>query len=172
MRPYNDEFNPLTEEEPRRIEEDDEFRRRVRDEVLRMQSGEADEDLERDREQKEQEREEERERQARERKRSSTIGWQFFSGSILTSRHLAGSYRYLIVIAVMCLISIAVMFWSLHIDSRYSLMERDVQLLRERSIRLQERLYEKTTHQAIREELARRGMNLQDPSTTKAVVEN
>ena len=172
MRPYNDEFNPLTEEEQRRIEEDDEFRRRVRDEVLRMQSGEADEDLERDREQKEQEREEERERQARERKRSSTIGWQFFSGSILTNRHLTGSYRYLIAIAVMCLASIAVMFWSLYTDLQYSRMESDVQLLRERSIRLQEELHRKTTHQAIREELQRRGMNLQDPQRTKAVVED
>lgn len=172
MRPYNDEFNPPTEEELRRQEEDDEFRRRVRDEVWRMQSGEADEDMERDREQREQEREEREANAEREKRRSSTLGWQFFSGAILTNRHIADSYRYLIVIAVMCLISIAVMFWSLHIDSRYSLMERDVQLLRERSIRLQERLYEKTTHQAIREELARRGMTLQDPSTTKAVVED
>ncbi len=172
MIPYDDEFNPLTEEELRRQEEDDEFRRRVRDEVWRMQSGEADEDMERDREEREQEREEREASAEREKRRSSTLGWQFFSGSILTNRHIADSYRYLIVIAVMCLISIAVMFWSLHIDSRYSLMERDVQLLRERSIRLQERLYEKTTHQAIREELARRGMTLQDPSTTKAVVED
>lgn len=172
MIPYNDEFNPLTEEELRRQEEDEEFRRRVRDEVWRMQSGEADEDMERDREEREQEREEREASAEREKRHKSTLRWQFFSGSILTNRHIADSYRYLIVIAVMCLISIAVMFWSLHIDSRYSLMEREVQLLRERSIRLQEHLYEKTTHQAIREELARRGMTLQDPSTTKAVVED
>ena len=45
---YNDEFNPLTEEEQRRLEEDEEFRRRVRNEVRRIQSGEAAEDIERD----------------------------------------------------------------------------------------------------------------------------
>ena len=50
MRPVNDEFDPLTEEELRRLQEDEEFRRRVRREVLRMQSGDADTDIERDRE--------------------------------------------------------------------------------------------------------------------------
>jgi hypothetical protein len=72
----------------------------------------------------------------------------------------------------MCLVSIMVMFWSLYTDLQYSRMESDVQLLRERSIRLQEELHRKTTHQAIREELGRRGMNLQDPKRTKAVVED
>lgn len=172
MRPNNDEFNPLTDDDLRRMEEDDEFRRRVRSEVLRMQSGEADEDMERDREQERQERQESEAREARERKRRSALSWQIFSGSILTSRHVAGSYHYLVVIALMCLVSIMVMFWSLYTDSRYSRMERDVQLLRERSIRLQEELYRKTTHQAIREELAARGMELQDPHTTKAIVED
>ena len=50
MRPQDDEFNPLTEEELRRLAEDEEFRRRVRREVLRIQSGEADEDIEADKE--------------------------------------------------------------------------------------------------------------------------
>ena len=56
MRPTNDDFNPLSEEELRRQQEDEEFRRRVRDEVRRVQSGEAEEDLERDREEERAER--------------------------------------------------------------------------------------------------------------------
>ena len=40
-----DEFNPLSEEELREREEAEEFRRRVRREILRVQSGEADEDI-------------------------------------------------------------------------------------------------------------------------------
>ena len=167
-----DEFNPITEEELRRAEEDEEFRRRVRREVLRMHSGEADEDIERDREQEQQQQAEEQARAEAERKRRSRLTWQMISGTILTSRGVAGNYRYLIVIAVMCLLSIMVMFWSLYTDLQYSRMESDVQLLRERSIRLQEELHRKTTHQAIREELQRRGMNLQDPQRTKAVVED
>lgn len=154
------------------MEEDEEFRRRVRSEVLRMQSGDADEDIERDREEEAEQQREAEEAEARERKRRSALTWQIFSGSILTSQNVASNYLYLVVIAVMCLLSIMVMFWSLYTDSRYSMMERDVQLLRERSIRLQEQLYNQTTHQAIREELARRGMNLQDPHTTKAVVQD
>ena len=85
---------------------------------------------------------------------------------------MAGNYRYLIVIAFLSLLSIMVMFWSLYTDMQHSHMEREVQLLRERSIRLQEQLYNQTTHQAIRDELARRGLNLQDPKTAKAVVED
>ena len=58
MRPNDDDFNPLTEEEIRRLQEDEEFRRRVRREVLRMQSGEADTDIERDREEQKAEQDE------------------------------------------------------------------------------------------------------------------
>ena len=172
MKPYNDEFNPLTEEDLRRREEDEEFRRRVRNEVRRIQSGEAAEDIERDIEEEEQERQQAHEAEERERKKRSALRWMIFSGSILTSRHVAGNYRYLVIIAFLSLISIMVMFWSLYTDLQYSRMESDVQLLRERSIRLQEELHRKTTHQAIREELQRRGMNLQDPQRTKAVVED
>ena len=45
-----DEFNPLTEEELQAQRDEEELRRRIRNEVLRVQSGEADEDIERDRE--------------------------------------------------------------------------------------------------------------------------
>lgn len=172
MKPYNDEFNPLTEEDLRRREEDEEFRRRVRNEVRRIQSGEAAEDIERDIEEEEQERQQAHEAEERERKKRSALRWMIFSGSILTSRHVAGNYRYLVIIALLSLISIMVMFWSLYTDMQHSHLEREVQLLRERSIRLQEQLYNQTTHQAIRNELSRRGMNLQDPKTAKAVVED
>ena len=112
------------------------------------------------------------EEERKERKRRSGLKWQIFSGSILTSRGMADNYRYFAAIAVMCFISIVVMFAALYADMNYSRMENDVQLLRERSIRLQEQLYNQTTHQAIRDELARRGLNLQDPKTAKAVVED
>jgi hypothetical protein len=72
----------------------------------------------------------------------------------------------------MCGVSIFVMFSSLYADLRHSQVERELQLVRERSIRLQEQLHRRTTHQAIREELARRGINLQDPQKPKEVVED
>ena len=150
--PQEDEFNPLSEEELREREEAEEFRRRVRREILRVQSGEADEDIARDRER-------------------SRLFWQIFSGNILVNRSVAENYRYFAAIAVMCFVSIVVMFTSLAADMKYSRMEREVQLLRERSIRLQEQLYQRTTHAAISAELERRGIDLQDPRRPKAVVE-
>ena len=80
-------------------------------------------------------------------------------------------YAYLIAIAVASLLSIMVMFASLYADMKYSRMEREVQLLRERSIRLREQLYQRTSHQAIVEELQRRGIPLQEPRQRKEVVE-
>ena len=167
----DDEFNPLSEEELRRMEEDEEFRRRVRREVLRMQSGEADEDIERDQEEIEQEQAQAEAEAEQKRKHRSRLFWQLFSGNILVNKSVADNYRYFIAIAVMCFISIAVMFMVLYADLNYSRLERDLQLVRERSIRLQEQLYSRTTHAAVKQELQRRGISLQDPNKATEVVE-
>lgn len=167
----NDEFNPLSEEELRQMEEDDEFRRRVRREVLRMQSGEADEEIERDLEEQAEQQREELEQEESKRKRRSRLFWQLFSGNILVNKSVADNYRYFAAIAVMCFVSIAVMFMVLYADLRYSRLEGDLQLARERSIRLQEQLYSRTTHAAVKQELERRGIPLQDPNKATEVVE-
>jgi hypothetical protein len=172
MMPTNDEFNPLTEEELRRQQEDEEFRRRVRDEVRRVQSGEAQEDIDRDIEQEQAAEAEQTRAEAKKRLKRSRLFYQLFSGSILRSRSVKDHYSYLIAIAVASLISIMVMFTSLYADMKYSRMEREVQLLRERSIRLREQLYKFTSHQAVVEELQRRGIPLQEPRRTKEVVED
>ncbi len=171
MRATNDEFNPLTEEEIEAQRREEELDRRIRRMVVRVNSGEADEEIAHDRELEEQERAEEQAKEQRERKRHSGLSWQIFSGTILTSRGLSSVYRYFGAIAVMCFVSIVVMFAVLYADLEYSRMENDVQLLRERSIRLQEQLHRRTTHQAISDSLAARGINLQDPRKTKAVLE-
>lgn len=172
MRPVNDEFDPLTDEELRQLQDDEEFRRRVRREVLRMQSGEADTEIEQEREQQRAEQQERNREEAKQRLRRSRLFWQLFSGNILLNRNVQEHYGYLIAIAIMCVVSIFVMFSALYADLRYSQVERELQLVRERSIRLQEQLYGKTTHAAIREELQRRGINLQDPQKPKEVVED
>lgn len=172
MRPTNDDFNPLSEEELRRQQEDEEFRRRVRDEVRRVQSGEAEEDLERDREEERAEEAEQVRHEAKKRLKRSRLFYQLFSGSILRSRGVKEHYGYLIAIAVASLVSIMVMFAALYADMKYSRMEHQVQLLRERSIRLREQLYQRTSHQAVVEELQRRGIPLQEPRRTKEVVED
>lgn len=167
----NDEFNPITEEELQAQRESEELDRRIRRMVVRVQSGEADEEIAEDRRLEEEERAQAEEEERKERKRRSGWRWQIFSGTILTSRGMADNYRYFAAIAVMCFISIVVMFAALYADLRYSRAEQDVQLLRERSIRLQEQLHRRTTHQAIRDSLAARGIDLRDPRQKTSVLE-
>lgn len=159
----DEEFDALTAEELEQMEADEEFRRRVRREIQRVQSGEAEEDIRRD----EEEAEAEREAEERHRRRSSNLFWQIFSGNILLNHSLRSNYRYFAAIAVMCFVSIMVMFMVLYADIRYSQAERELRLVRERSIRLQEELYERTSYDAVRQDLEQRGIIMQDPRNAK-----
>ncbi|MBQ2374104.1 MAG: hypothetical protein II299_03210 [Alistipes sp.] len=168
----NDEFNPLSEEELRQREEDALFRRRVRDEVRRIQSGEAQEDIERDIEEEEMLEAEQTRKEAKKRLKRARLFYQLFSGSILQHSSVTKHYGHLIAIAVASLVSIMVMFAALYADMKYSRLEREVQLMRERSIRLREQLYQRTTHAAVVEELQKRGINLQEPRKRREKVED
>ncbi len=163
---FDHEFDPVTAEEQARRKRDEEFARRVRREVRRMERGEADEEAEA----AERAEHEKRERKAR-RRRSSTF-WQLISGTILVREELSRSYPYLLAIAGMFFLSIAVMFTALHLDIKYSRLDHEVKMLHERSIRLQEQRYSRTPHSVVTEELARRGIDLVDPLRPSEMVEN
>ncbi|MEG0808189.1 MAG: hypothetical protein RR410_07545, partial [Alistipes sp.] len=64
------------------------------------------------------------------------------------------------------------MFTALHWDKKYTRLEREVQILREHSIRLQEQRYRSTTHSAIVEQLRARGIELYDPEAPGETIEN
>ncbi len=161
---YEDhEFDPVTPEEEARRAQEEEFARRVRREVRRIERGEADDDLRADEEREAAEAAEREERRRRERRRASSTFWQLFSGTILVREGMSQSYPYLLCIAGLFLLSISVVFMSLHTDMQYARLEREVQVLRERSIRLQERRFRATTHSAVSAELQRRGIDLRDP---------
>ena len=81
-------------------------------------------------------------------------------------------YPYMLTIAGMFFLSIMVMFWSLHLDMRYTRLEGEVQKLRERSIRLQEQRFQRTTHSAVVEQLRARGIELYDPQAPGEIIEN
>lgn len=164
------DFHPERAEEERRRAEEEQFARRVRREVLRVQSGEAEEDLRADREAEEAEAEARAAEQAQREHRKANPILRLFSGSILVSERLTRNYPYLITIAVMFLINIMVIFWSLHLDMRYSRLEREVQMLREQSIRLEEQRYRMTNHSAVVEELARRGIPIGDPEHPVEII--
>ena len=170
---YRDhEFDPITPEEEARRREEAEFARRVRREVRRMESGAADEEIRADEEREAAERAEAQAREARERRRRSSTFWQLFSGSILVRKGVSQYYPYLLTIAGMFFLSIMVMFWSLHLDMRYTRLSRDVQKLRERSIRLQEQRYQRTTLSAIVDQLRARGIELYDPQAPGEIIDN
>ena len=154
------EFDPVTPEEEARRRQEEEFARRVRREVLRIERGEADEDIRADMEREE------------ERRRKASTFWQLFSGTILVHEGVSKYYPYMLSIAGMFFLSIAVMFTTLHLDMKYSRLEREVQILRERSIRLQEQRYRRTTHSAIVERLRERGIELTDPPAPGEIIEN
>ena len=88
---YEDtEFNPVTDAEREAAAREAELSRKIRREVLRVQRGEADDDLRADREAEEELRAGE-ERAARiERRRKSSFLWLLFSGNILVREGFSG----------------------------------------------------------------------------------
>ncbi len=170
---YRDhEFDPVSAEEQARREAEAELARRIRHEVRRMERGEAEEDLRADEAEEAELRAAEEERRRKAERRSSNTFWQLFSGTILLREGFSKYYPYMLCIAGMFFLSIVVMFWSLHLDMKYSRLEREVQVLRERSIRLEEQRFRRTTHSAVTEELRRRGIELYDPSAPGQIIGN
>lgn len=164
------EFDPAAAAARAEAEREAELARKIRREVRRVQSGEADEDLRADREREEAEREEAAARDERDRRRHSRLWWLWVTGGILLRDGVTGYYHYLIAIAVTFLTSIAVMFMTLHLDVQHSRLKVDVQRLRERSIRLEEQKFRQTSHSAIQERLRAHGIELCDPLTPGEAV--
>ena len=161
MRYEDTEFDPATDADREAAAREAELARKIRREVLRVQRGEADD-----------EQRAEQERAARmERRRKSSFLWLLFSGNILVRESFSGYYRYLIYMAVTFFVSIFVMFTALHLDMKYTRLEREVQLLRERSVRLQEQSFRSTTHSAVVRALAERGIPLYDPAAPGEIIE-
>lgn len=157
------EFDPVNPEEEARRRQAEELARRVRREVLRIGRGEADEEIRADMEREAAERAEAEERENKERRRRASLVRQFFTGTILVREGVSRSYPYMLCMAVMLFASIFVMFMALRLDMRHTELEREVQKLRERSIRLEEERFRTTTHSAIVERLRQRNIPLYDP---------
>lgn len=159
------EFDPVSPEEEARRAEEAELARRVRREVLRVQRGEADDDIRADEEAEAAERAGREQAERRARRRAASTFWQLFSGTILVREGVSRHYPYMLAIAGMFFLSITVMFRSLHLDMKHARLERQVQMLRERSVRLEEQRFRVTTHSAVVRALAARGIDLGDPSS-------
>jgi hypothetical protein len=169
---YKDtDFNPDRERDEQAVAEQEALKRTIRREVLRMESGEAAAELQAEREEMAAERAEREADEARARRRESSLWRQLFSGRILVNEIVRENYRYVGVIAAMFFVSIMVLFLSLRLDIRYARLNTEVQLLHERSIRLQEQCYRRSSHSAIVESLHERGLELYDPLRPNEVIE-
>ena len=169
---HDHDFDPISpdEREQQRLQ-DEEFARRIRREVRRMERGEADEDIRADEEREAEEQAQREAHRQRERRRNASTFWQLFSGTILVREGMSHSYPYLLAIAGMFLLSISVVFYSLHTDMKYMRLEREVQVLRERSVRMQQNRFRATTHSAVNAELRRRGIELYDPTAPAEIID-
>lgn len=169
---YKDtDFNPDRERDEQAVAEQEALKRTIRREVLRMESGEAAAELQAEREEMAAERAEREADEERVRRRESSLWRQLFSGRILVNEIVRENYRYVGVIAAMFFVSIMVLFLSLRLDIRYARLNTEVQLLHERSIRLQEQCYRRSSHSAIVESLHERGLELYDPLRPNEVIE-
>ncbi len=168
---HDTDLNPQSEADLLRQEQEAELARRIRREVRRVQSGEADAEMAAEREAEEAEQALRRAEAEREEQRTKSPLRGLITGNILRQEWLTVHYRYPLLIAAVFLLSIVVMFWSLRLDMAYTRTEREVQLLRERSLRLKEERSRMTSHSAVVEELKRRNIPLEDPLAPSEVID-
>ncbi len=161
------------------IDDDREYKqRRIEAEIVHIEEGAEDKEAEEketeeteETEEQRQEREDEEKRKAKQKAREANPFWQFISGNWLILEGVTGSYRNLIWVAVALFLSVVSIFTSFHLSERYTLKERSVQLLRERSLEYQRVRFNKTSHSAIVKELARRKIPLYDMQESKTIID-
>jgi hypothetical protein len=168
---HDTDLNPTSEAELLRQQQEEELARRIRREVRRVQRGEAQEEMAAEEAEEAELRARQEALAERERQKSKNPLRGLITGNILRQEWLTVHYRYPLLIAGVFLLSIVVIFWSLRLDMKLSHTEREVQLLRERALRLKEERSRLTSHSAVVEELRRRGIPLEDPIESNRIIE-
>lgn len=97
---------------------------------------------------------------------------QIFLGTILNHDYIRENYRYAVLIAFMLFFSIVMLFSSLGAYIRYTTLDGEVRLLRERAIRMSEQRYEQSSHSAVVRRLKERNINLIDPAEPRVLLDD
>lgn len=168
---HDTDLHPEREAEELEAQREAELARRIRREVRRVQSGEADQEMAREAAEEEAQKAERQAREAQKARRSRNVWRGMLTGNILRQEWFTGHYRYPLLIAGVFLLSIIVMFWSLRLDMTISRTEREVQLLREQALRLREQRNRQTGHSAVVEALRQRNIPLSDPLVPSELIE-
>lgn len=170
------EIDPTFREERERAAEAAERDRRIRQEVVRVLSGAAEQDLAEDeRLRLEQEAAEAEEREAEERRQNSWWNTTFkalFTGEILTKEKIKHIYPYLMFVAGMFFLSIFILFTALRLDIKRSRLQDELRVLQEQAVRQSEQLYKATSRSAIIEQSKARGLNLEELPTQTCIIDN
>ena len=137
--------NEEEEEEDEEDEEDEEARPAKRPLSTKRANAKADDEDEDDEESEEDDEEEDDdeddEEDEEDENRSHSLWQHIITGGFIAGDNASQYYRYLIVIALMCFVSIFLTFMSLNADDEYRNKEKHVALLRERSVLKSEERY-------------------------------
>ena len=168
--PEEESYDPEGIAELRRQEEEERLSRRIRREIIRIESGESNEALEEERQQMEEEEAERKAEEERKERRSRSILLNIFTGGFLSTDGATKYYRMLIAIAIMCFLCIFLTFLSLNADREYRHLEKHALVLRERAIIFEDRKYSISTREEINRLLQKQGIELKDLDNDSHVI--
>lgn len=168
--PEEESYDPEGIAELRRQEEEERLNRRIRREIIRIESGESDEAIEQERQRMEEEEEERKATEERKARRSRSILFNIFTGGFLSTDGATKYYRMLIAIAAMCFICIFLTFLSLNADREYRLLEKHAVVLRERAIIFEDRKYSISTREEVNRLMEKQGIELKDLDNDSYVI--
>ncbi|MBO5901228.1 MAG: hypothetical protein J6Q36_02275 [Alistipes sp.] len=168
--PEEESYDPEGIAELRRQEEEERLNRRIRREIIRIESGESDEAIEQERQRMEEEEEERKATEERKARRSRSILFNIFTGGFLSTDGATKYYRMLIAIAAMCFICIFLTFLSLNADREYRLLEKHAVVLRERAIIFEDRKYSISTREEVNRLMEKQGIELKDLDNDSHVI--
>ena len=154
-------FTDLQEEVAER-EAQEALRRMVRTEIRRVHTGAAAEDIADDIAREERER-------AMESCKRNKPRWMVWitsavTGDILLAEEVKRAYNLFTLVGVTFFVSMAVIFAALQRDMQCTRLKKEVERLRERSIRISEECHQQTSHSEIVRKLKSRGIALEDPA--------
>jgi hypothetical protein len=169
--PEEESYDPEGIAELRRQEEEERLNRRIRREIIRIESGESDEAIEEERQRMEEEEEERKATEERKARRSRSILFNIFTGGFLSTDGATKYYRMLIAIAAMCFICIFLTFLSLNADREYRQREKYASVLHERVVLREEQRYELSSKSAVTNRLKSHGIELIELSKNSRIIE-
>lgn len=168
--PEEESFDPEGIAERRRQDEEERLSRRIRREIIKVSSGESNQEIEEEKQRMAEEEAEREAEEARQQRRNGSIIINIFTGGFLSSDSAGIYYRMLIAIAVMCFACIFLTFMSLNADREYSQMEKRASVLRERAIVFEEQRYDISAREEVDKLLERHNIQLKDLDDDSKVI--